>query len=103
MSFVHPVDSAPPAAARRAIVRILALGVLGLGLAFGASAQEGPFPNRAIRIVIPTAPGGNLDLLARIVAEKLQAAWGSISDVRCSSRGRRAADGERPQRPGWLR
>jgi tripartite-type tricarboxylate transporter receptor subunit TctC len=60
-------------AGRRAA--LVALGLLG-ALAGPAQAQEGPFPNRAIRIVIPTAPGGNLDLLARVVAEKLQAAWG---------------------------
>lgn len=76
MSFAGISDPAPSAPARRAVVRRLALGMLGLGFAFGAAAQEGPFPNRAIRIVIPTAPGGNLDLLARSVAEKLQAAWG---------------------------
>lgn len=60
-------------AGRRAA--LVALGLLG-ALAGPAVAQEGPFPNRAIRVVIPTAPGGNLDLLARVVAEKLQAAWG---------------------------
>jgi tripartite-type tricarboxylate transporter receptor subunit TctC len=60
-------------AGRRAA--LVALGLLG-ALTGPALAQEGPFPNRAIRIVIPTAPGGNLDLLARVVAEKLQAAWG---------------------------
>ena len=60
-------------AGRRAA--LVALSLLG-ALAGPAQAQEGPFPNRAIRIVIPTAPGGNLDLLARVVAEKLQAAWG---------------------------
>ena len=76
MSLAANPGPAPSAPARRAVVRRLALGMLGLGLAFSAAAQEGPFPNRAIRIVIPTAPGGNLDLLARIVAEKLQAAWG---------------------------
>ena len=41
-----------------------------------AQAQDGPFPSRPVRIIIPTAPGGNMDLLARVVAEKLTAAWG---------------------------
>lgn len=39
-------------------------------------AQDSAFPTRLVRLVIPTAPGGNLDLLARTVAEKLSAAWG---------------------------
>jgi tripartite-type tricarboxylate transporter receptor subunit TctC len=39
-----------------------------------ASAQE-KFPSRVVRIVIPTASGGNLDLLARAVSEKLSERW----------------------------
>ena len=43
----------------------------------GARAQEAfPAPGKTLRIVIPTAPGGNIDLMARLYAEKLQAAWG---------------------------
>lgn len=42
-----------------------------------AAAQDAfPAPGKTIRIVIPTAPGGNIDLMARLYAEKLQAAWG---------------------------
>lgn len=58
-------------------IRGLALAACGwLALAGGAVAQDAPFPSKPIRIVIPTAPGGNLDLMTRVVAEKLQAAWG---------------------------
>lgn len=42
----------------------------------GALAQDTSFPSKPIRILIPTAPGGNLDVMTRLVAEKLQAAWG---------------------------
>jgi tripartite-type tricarboxylate transporter receptor subunit TctC len=41
-----------------------------------AQAQEAPFPSKPVRFVIPTAAGGNLDVLARVVAEKVGAAWG---------------------------
>lgn len=37
---------------------------------------EAAFPNKPIRFIIPTAPGGNLDLLARVVGGKLAEAWG---------------------------
>ena len=39
-------------------------------------AQDAAFPNRPIRIITPTAAGGNIDILARSIAEKLSAAWG---------------------------
>lgn len=41
---------------------------------FTASAQE-KYPSRAVRIVIPTASGGNVDLLARAIGEKLSDRW----------------------------
>lgn len=60
---------------RRHLVAVAA--TLGLAaLQPQALAQDAPFPSRTVRIVIPTAPGGTLDLLARVIAEKLQAAWG---------------------------
>ncbi len=40
-------------------------------LAGAALAQGGPWPNRAIRIVIPYAAGSSPDVFARIVAEKI--------------------------------
>jgi tripartite-type tricarboxylate transporter receptor subunit TctC len=39
-----------------------------------ASAQN--FPDRTVKIIVPTAPGGAIDTTARVVAEKMQAKWG---------------------------
>ncbi|MGB6535270.1 MAG: tripartite tricarboxylate transporter substrate binding protein [Xanthobacteraceae bacterium] len=52
------------------IVAVLSLA----GIARGA-ADVTDYPTRKIEIVVPFPPGGNTDLLARILAEKLQASF----------------------------
>lgn len=44
--------------------------------AAGAQAQAQVFPGKPIKIIIPFAPGGGLDVLTRAVAGKLSARWG---------------------------
>jgi tripartite-type tricarboxylate transporter receptor subunit TctC len=48
----------------------LAAALLVLG-ATVAQAQTGGYPSRAVRIIVPFAPGGNVDLVARAVAQPL--------------------------------
>ena len=52
---------------------------LAFGLAaslLGASAQAQSFPNRTITIVVPATPGGTIDVIARLLAEKLTVSMG---------------------------
>jgi len=35
-----------------------------------------PFPTQNVRIVVPYAPGGGIDSMARVLAERLQQKWG---------------------------
>lgn len=44
-------------------------------LAKGAFAQ-GAYPTRPVRVIVPFPAGGTTDMLARVVGERLQTAWG---------------------------
>jgi hypothetical protein len=54
----------------RVLVRVLGVGVAMAAL---VSAYAQNYPSRPITIVLPFAPGGGGDLLARIVGAKLEA------------------------------
>jgi tripartite-type tricarboxylate transporter receptor subunit TctC len=49
---------------------------LGVGLPLSAPAQVFRWPQRAVRVVIPSVPGGPLDHAARMTADKLGARLG---------------------------
>lgn len=46
------------------------------GLLLAAQAHAGNYPDKPIHIVVPYAPGGFNDTMARVVGKKLQDAWG---------------------------
>jgi tripartite-type tricarboxylate transporter receptor subunit TctC len=54
------------------------IGVIAFGSAIGALAQAPAqtYPAKPIRLIVPFAPAGPNDLLARLVGQKLTDAWG---------------------------
>ena len=45
-------------------------------LAQGAPSADGPFPNRPVKFIVPLAPGGAIDFIARAVGERMSATIG---------------------------
>src|ERR1044071_7911606 len=59
-------------------MRKLLVAALALCLApFAAQAQSADkYPERTIRIIVPFAPGGSVDPLGRLLAQRMQEGWG---------------------------
>jgi tripartite-type tricarboxylate transporter receptor subunit TctC len=53
-----------------------ALSLAAVLIAGASPAAAQTYPARAIRIIVPTAPGGGIDATARILGVKLQEKWG---------------------------
>lgn len=51
--------------------RLLSLAVALIMLPGLAFAADGNYPTRPVRVIVPTAPGGGVDVLARLVGQKL--------------------------------
>ena len=58
--------------------KVLALGALAFGAALTSHnvAAQYVYPSRAIRLIVPAAPGGGTDFTARMIAQKLTESMG---------------------------
>ena len=61
------------------MLKLLTLLVAGIAFFAPASAQTDPaasYPNRTVKIVVSAPPGGGVDIVARVVADRLSKLWG---------------------------
>ena len=56
------------------VIRRLAIGLAMLAACFAAEAQS--YPSKAVRFLVPFAPAGPSDIVARVLSQKLSASWG---------------------------
>jgi len=62
---------------RRSLAQaVLPLALLAAGLPLSAQAQAPSWPSQPVKIVVPTGPGSSLDLIVRLMSDKLAARWG---------------------------
>ncbi len=59
---------------RRAVT--VALGSMLALMPLGAHAQSHPYPSRPVRLIVPSAPGGSIDVVGRLVAQKFAESMG---------------------------
>ncbi len=67
-------------------------GVLLVAMAFNVPAAD--FPQRPVRIVVPIGPGSSMDIIARVLGQKLNEAWSQpvIVDNRAGAGGNIGAE-----------
>lgn len=58
---------------RNIICRALLITTMGCSLSANAAAEK--YPSKPIQLIIPYTPGGNTDILGRLIAQKLGEAW----------------------------
>ncbi|MFL6797202.1 MAG: Bug family tripartite tricarboxylate transporter substrate binding protein [Xanthobacteraceae bacterium] len=61
--------------AMQTLLKVLGLCAL-LALHPGAASAQGPYPSRAIKLIVPTTPGATTDVLARVIGQALSQSWG---------------------------
>jgi tripartite-type tricarboxylate transporter receptor subunit TctC len=65
------------ARSRLLLSALVALGISALGIS-AAAAQAQPYPSRPIKLIVPFPPGGPVDVMARVVVQRLSVGLGQV-------------------------
>ena len=56
--------------------RVCCMFAVAAWTASGYAAESEPYPNKAVRMIVPFPPGGTNDIFGRLVAQKFSESWG---------------------------
>ena len=62
--------------------RVTNTGVIAVALLFGANVGAQEYPTKTIRVIVPYAPGGAGDVMARVIGRKMSDSWGAAGNRR---------------------
>ena len=57
-------------------LRWIAIALIAGASSFAPSGIAQPYPSKAVRVIVPYAPGGGTDIMTRVVTQKLAEMWG---------------------------
>jgi tripartite-type tricarboxylate transporter receptor subunit TctC len=59
----------------RLTARVLAATAAAIGMLIGSSPQAQTFPTKPVHLIVPNAPGGAIDIMARLFEQHLRGIW----------------------------
>jgi len=79
---------------RSSLSRLFSVTLVAAAASWAAPAWAQSWPSKPVRIVVPFAPGGSTDVVARMVGQKLSAMWGQtvVIENRAGAGGNVGAD-----------